>query len=52
MVRRQVRLTGGPGSISKFQGFSNLLKFEIQNSDLPNVQNSSNFARREFVTQL
>jgi hypothetical protein len=39
-----VRLTGGPGSISKFQGFSDLPNFEIQNSELPDVQNSSNFA--------
>jgi hypothetical protein len=42
-----MRLTGGPSSISKFQGFSNLLNFEIQNGDLPFVQNLSNFAERE-----
>jgi hypothetical protein len=43
-VKHSVQMTCGPLAPFEFPMIFNLLNFEIQNCDFPNVQNSSNFA--------
>jgi hypothetical protein len=43
-VKRLVPLTCGPSGLFEFPIIFNHSNFEIQNGDLPNVQNSPNFA--------
>jgi hypothetical protein len=43
-VKRLVPLTGGPSGLFEFPMIFNHSNFEIQNGDLPDVQNSLNFA--------
>jgi hypothetical protein len=42
--KQPLRITSGPRHFSDFFKIFNLPKFEIQISDLPDVQNSPNFA--------
>jgi hypothetical protein len=44
LVKRLVPLTCGPSSLFEFPMIFNHVNFEIQNSDLPDVQHSPNFA--------
>jgi hypothetical protein len=39
-----VQLTSGPSALFEFPMIFNHLNFEIQNGDLPDVQNAPNFA--------
>jgi hypothetical protein len=50
-VKRLVPLTCGPSGLFEFPMIFNHPNFEIQNSDLPDVQNSPNFAWRYFEAQ-
>jgi hypothetical protein len=43
-VKRLVPLTCGPSGLFEFSMIFNHLNFEIQNSDLPDVKKSPNFA--------
>jgi hypothetical protein len=45
-VRRLVPLTCGPSGLFEFSMIFNHSNFEIQNGDLPDVQNLPNFAYR------